>query len=168
MSHDLNPPLPPPLSAAASHLCAAAAISGRTSPSTTASSRSTPPGPRPRQSPPHRRPPAACGRSQSSPAASLRRPSVILGVTNPFFAKTLQHWPHIIRIGDMKQAGRWAEQEPSGRWVQSHPPVPPGTASSFQPGKLSCVQRAGVSVLLRGNGQTDESQEAEKPEDAGF
>ncbi|XP_006631043.2 DENN/MADD domain containing 6Aa isoform X1 [Lepisosteus oculatus] len=32
-------------------------------------------------------------------------PSVILGVTNPFFAKTLQHWPHIIRIGDMKQAG---------------------------------------------------------------
>ncbi|KAG8225110.1 hypothetical protein J437_LFUL004031 [Ladona fulva] len=24
-------------------------------------------------------------------------PPVILGVTNPFFAKTLQHWPHIIR-----------------------------------------------------------------------
>lgn len=38
---------------------------------------------------------------------SIYRPSVILGVTNPFFAKTLQHWPHIIRIGDMKQAGRW-------------------------------------------------------------
>lgn len=37
---------------------------------------------------------------------SFYRPSVILGVTNPFFAKTLQHWPHIIRIGDMKQAGR--------------------------------------------------------------
>uniref|UniRef100_T1IWF4 UDENN domain-containing protein n=1 Tax=Strigamia maritima TaxID=126957 RepID=T1IWF4_STRMM len=27
-------------------------------------------------------------------------PPVILGVTNPFFAKTLQHWPHILRIGD--------------------------------------------------------------------
>ncbi|XP_041458925.1 protein DENND6A-like [Lytechinus variegatus] len=27
-------------------------------------------------------------------------PSVILGVTNPFFAKTLQHWPHIVRIGE--------------------------------------------------------------------
>ncbi|UYV73994.1 DENND6A, partial [Cordylochernes scorpioides] len=26
-------------------------------------------------------------------------PPVILGVTNPFFAKTLQHWPHIIRVG---------------------------------------------------------------------
>ncbi|ETE72413.1 hypothetical protein L345_01761, partial [Ophiophagus hannah] len=32
-------------------------------------------------------------------------PSVILGVTNPFFAKTLQHWPHIIRIGDIKVSG---------------------------------------------------------------
>ncbi|KAL2091659.1 hypothetical protein ACEWY4_013922 [Coilia grayii] len=37
-------------------------------------------------------------------------PSVILGVTNPFFAKTLQHWPHIIRIGDMKQTGEVAKQ----------------------------------------------------------
>ncbi|KAJ3602543.1 hypothetical protein NHX12_030295 [Muraenolepis orangiensis] len=37
-------------------------------------------------------------------------PSVILGVTNPFFAKTLQHWPHIVRIGDMKQAGEMAKQ----------------------------------------------------------
>ncbi|XP_076053198.1 protein DENND6A isoform X2 [Oratosquilla oratoria] len=27
-------------------------------------------------------------------------PAVILGVTNPFFAKTLQHWPHIIRIAE--------------------------------------------------------------------
>nr|SVE72831.1 EOG090X031T [Ceriodaphnia reticulata] len=26
-------------------------------------------------------------------------PPVLLGVTNPFFAKALQHWPHIIRIG---------------------------------------------------------------------
>lgn len=27
-------------------------------------------------------------------------PPVILGVTNPFFAKTLQHWPHTIRLGE--------------------------------------------------------------------
>uniref|UniRef100_A0A914ZGA7 UDENN domain-containing protein n=1 Tax=Parascaris univalens TaxID=6257 RepID=A0A914ZGA7_PARUN len=27
-------------------------------------------------------------------------PNVILGVTNPFFTKTLQHWPHIVRVGD--------------------------------------------------------------------
>ncbi|CAG2105847.1 unnamed protein product [Medioppia subpectinata] len=31
-------------------------------------------------------------------------PPIILGVTNPFFAKTLQHWPHIIRIGDYGSA----------------------------------------------------------------
>ncbi|XP_014798655.1 PREDICTED: protein DENND6A [Calidris pugnax] len=37
-------------------------------------------------------------------------PSVILGVTNPFFAKTLQHWPHIIRIGDMKLPGEVPKQ----------------------------------------------------------
>jgi len=28
-------------------------------------------------------------------------PPVMLGVTNPFFAKTLQQWPHIIRVGEM-------------------------------------------------------------------
>lgn len=27
-------------------------------------------------------------------------PNVILGVTNPFFVKTLQHWPHTIRLDD--------------------------------------------------------------------
>ncbi|XP_078517693.1 protein DENND6A isoform X1 [Lissotriton helveticus] len=37
-------------------------------------------------------------------------PSIILGVTNPFFAKTLQHWPHIIRIGDVKLAGEIPKQ----------------------------------------------------------
>ena len=35
------------------------------------------------------------------PCTSIFSPPVILGVTNPFFAKTLQHWPHIIRIGEM-------------------------------------------------------------------
>ncbi|KAH0630139.1 hypothetical protein JD844_012807 [Phrynosoma platyrhinos] len=40
----------------------------------------------------------------------LFRPSVILGVTNPFFAKTLQHWPHIIRIGDIKLSGEVPKQ----------------------------------------------------------
>lgn len=27
-------------------------------------------------------------------------PNIILGVTNPFFAKTLQHWPHLIKLSD--------------------------------------------------------------------
>ncbi|OQV19571.1 Protein DENND6B [Hypsibius exemplaris] len=31
-------------------------------------------------------------------------PRIILGVTNPFFVKTLQHWPHIVRVGDSAAA----------------------------------------------------------------
>uniref|UniRef100_A0A3Q4HUC6 DENN/MADD domain containing 6B n=1 Tax=Neolamprologus brichardi TaxID=32507 RepID=A0A3Q4HUC6_NEOBR len=32
-------------------------------------------------------------------------PSVVLGVTNPFFIKTFQSWPHIVRLGEVKMAG---------------------------------------------------------------
>ena len=31
---------------------------------------------------------------------NLPSPQVILGVTNPFFAKALDHWPHIIKAAD--------------------------------------------------------------------
>lgn len=31
-------------------------------------------------------------------------PNVILGVTNPFFIKTFQSWPHIIRLGELKMS----------------------------------------------------------------
>lgn len=34
-------------------------------------------------------------------AKASATPNVILGVTNPFFAKTLQQWPHIVRVGEM-------------------------------------------------------------------
>ena len=27
----------------------------------------------------------------------------MLGVTNPFFAKMLQHWPNIVRVGDVSE-----------------------------------------------------------------
>ncbi|XP_033017355.1 protein DENND6B isoform X1 [Lacerta agilis] len=37
-------------------------------------------------------------------------PSVVLGVTNPFFIKTLQHWPHILRLGDLKMTGDLPKQ----------------------------------------------------------
>ncbi|XP_074247176.1 protein DENND6B isoform X5 [Saimiri boliviensis] len=33
-------------------------------------------------------------------------PNVVLGVTNPFFIKTLQHWPHILRVGEPKMSGK--------------------------------------------------------------
>uniref|UniRef100_A0A4W3IMP8 DENN/MADD domain containing 6B n=1 Tax=Callorhinchus milii TaxID=7868 RepID=A0A4W3IMP8_CALMI len=37
-------------------------------------------------------------------------PNVVLGVTNPFFIKTFQHWPHILRIGDVKMSGDLPKQ----------------------------------------------------------
>lgn len=38
-------------------------------------------------------------------------PAVILGVTNPFFAKTLQHWPHIIRITNGSSMGEFSNEK---------------------------------------------------------
>ncbi|XP_044285713.1 protein DENND6B isoform X2 [Varanus komodoensis] len=37
-------------------------------------------------------------------------PRVVLGVTNPFFVKMLQHWPHVLRLGDLKMAGDLPKQ----------------------------------------------------------
>uniref|UniRef100_A0A6Q2X1H2 UDENN domain-containing protein n=1 Tax=Esox lucius TaxID=8010 RepID=A0A6Q2X1H2_ESOLU len=37
-------------------------------------------------------------------------PNVILGVTNPFFIKTFQSWPHIIRLGELKMSGDLPKQ----------------------------------------------------------
>uniref|UniRef100_H3CCG5 DENN/MADD domain containing 6B n=1 Tax=Tetraodon nigroviridis TaxID=99883 RepID=H3CCG5_TETNG len=31
-------------------------------------------------------------------------PSVLLGVTNPFFIKTFENWPHVVRLGETKMA----------------------------------------------------------------
>uniref|UniRef100_A0A8D1D479 DENN domain containing 6B n=1 Tax=Sus scrofa TaxID=9823 RepID=A0A8D1D479_PIG len=41
---------------------------------------------------------------------SLSRPNVVLGVTNPFFIKTLQHWPHILRVGEPRMSGDLPKQ----------------------------------------------------------
>ncbi|XP_038115021.1 uncharacterized protein LOC6053032 [Culex quinquefasciatus] len=38
-------------------------------------------------------------------------PSIILGVTNPFFAKTLQHWPHTIRLQDSAESQALLKQK---------------------------------------------------------
>ena len=32
-----------------------------------------------------------------------KRPSLIIGVTNPFFCKVLQHWPNIIKVADVSK-----------------------------------------------------------------
>lgn len=42
--------------------------------------------------------------SQKHSSSQIRtQPSLIIGVTNPFFAKLLNHWPHVIRINDNKE-----------------------------------------------------------------
>ncbi|XP_067861380.1 protein DENND6B isoform X4 [Heptranchias perlo] len=46
----------------------------------------------------------------SDTVLALTRPNVVLGVTNPFFIKTFQHWPHIIRIGEVKMSGDLPKQ----------------------------------------------------------
>uniref|UniRef100_A0A8C0H7G7 DENN domain containing 6B n=1 Tax=Chelonoidis abingdonii TaxID=106734 RepID=A0A8C0H7G7_CHEAB len=33
-------------------------------------------------------------------------PNIVVGVTNPFFIKTLQHWPHLLRIGELRMSGK--------------------------------------------------------------
>uniref|UniRef100_U3K9Y1 DENN domain containing 6B n=1 Tax=Ficedula albicollis TaxID=59894 RepID=U3K9Y1_FICAL len=37
-------------------------------------------------------------------------PNIVVGVTNPFFIKTLQHWPHILRVGELRMAGDLPKQ----------------------------------------------------------
>ncbi|XP_059613940.1 protein DENND6B [Phlebotomus argentipes] len=49
-------------------------------------------------------------------------PSVILGVTNPFFAKTLQHWPHTIRLTD-SSAGALPRVRSTSRLLEAAPGV---------------------------------------------
>uniref|UniRef100_A0A3Q3J010 UDENN domain-containing protein n=1 Tax=Monopterus albus TaxID=43700 RepID=A0A3Q3J010_MONAL len=36
--------------------------------------------------------------------------NVVLGVTNPFFIKTFQSWPHVVRLGEVKMAGDLPKQ----------------------------------------------------------
>lgn len=38
---------------------------------------------------------------------TLNPPPIILGVTNPYFTKTLQHWPHIVRVTDTLKKGKY-------------------------------------------------------------
>ncbi|PKU31943.1 protein hypothetical protein [Limosa lapponica baueri] len=42
-------------------------------------------------------------------------PNIVVGVTNPFFIKTLQHWPHILRVGELRMSGKLAVEKVSVR-----------------------------------------------------
>uniref|UniRef100_A0A914W5L8 UDENN domain-containing protein n=1 Tax=Plectus sambesii TaxID=2011161 RepID=A0A914W5L8_9BILA len=63
-------------------------------------------------------------------------PKVVLGVTNPFFTKTLQHWPHIVRIGDANAgqattaaAAKVFKKSTDGRTLDTKP----GLYSQYKP-----------------------------------
>ena len=59
-------------------------------------------------------------------------PQVILGVTNPFFAKALEHWPHIIRLADITNSSEeaYASSSSSGSGRSRSP----GDGSDTKPG----------------------------------
>ncbi|XP_057597389.1 protein DENND6B isoform X24 [Hippopotamus amphibius kiboko] len=70
--------------------------------------------------------PKQCGHENLLPAPvvltsthelDLFRPNVVLGVTNPFFIKTLQHWPHILRVGEPKMSGEAVPASTQGSWA---------------------------------------------------
>ncbi|XP_044082501.1 protein DENND6B isoform X2 [Neovison vison] len=92
-------------------------------------------------------------------------PNVVLGVTNPFFIKTLQHWPHILRVGEPKMAGDLPKQVklkkpsrlktldtkpgvcPLGQSCSS-PPEPGPVGSEFS-GNLLCFPQLEVGVEVQ-------------------
>ncbi|XP_050096312.1 uncharacterized protein LOC126578096 [Anopheles aquasalis] len=60
-------------------------------------------------------------------------PSIILGVTNPFFAKTLQHWPHTIRLQDSTEAQlqrQQQQQQKQQHHTNHHQQSQPSTAAA--------------------------------------
>lgn len=73
-------------------------------------------------------------------------PPVILGVTNPFFAKTLQHWPHIIRLCDIPSAGTQKHKLKKAGNVKID--SKPGVYTQYRP----CLQKDKIILkkLLKG------------------
>ncbi|CAB4002107.1 DENND6A-like isoform X1 [Paramuricea clavata] len=59
-------------------------------------------------------------------------PPIIIGVTNPFFAKTLQHWPHILRIGPMNNLVIGSRPSPLGNEKKSFE-AKPGIYTRYKP-----------------------------------
>uniref|UniRef100_A0A672R192 Protein DENND6B-like n=1 Tax=Sinocyclocheilus grahami TaxID=75366 RepID=A0A672R192_SINGR len=101
-------------------------------------------------------------------------PNVILGVTNPFFIKTFQCWPHIIRLGDLKMPSEvqsailrrhLLEQTesfilPLERYLESLMPLqrsmspwktPPQIRSFSQDEFMKTLEQAGQQLTLKGD-----------------
>ncbi|KAG8253609.1 Protein dennd6a [Homalodisca vitripennis] len=59
-------------------------------------------------------------------------PPIILGVTNPFFAKTLQHWPHIIKVPDSSNGSFQKHKIRKGNHLKMLD-TKPGVYTQYQP-----------------------------------
>nr|XP_014426408.1 protein DENND6B [Pelodiscus sinensis] len=60
-------------------------------------------------------------------------PNVVVGVTNPFFIKTLQHWPHLLRIGELKMSGDFPKQVKVKKLTKLKPlDTKPGIYTSYK------------------------------------
>ncbi|XP_063220002.1 protein DENND6A isoform X2 [Bacillus rossius redtenbacheri] len=60
-------------------------------------------------------------------------PPVILGVTNPFFVKTLQHWPHIIRVCESPYFATSTKHKPKNGSNVKLVDSKPGVYTHYQP-----------------------------------
>jgi len=60
------------------------------------------------------------------------RPQVILGVTNPFFVKTLSNWPHLIRLVDQSDGEEEVMRMGGGRSL-SDGSDKPGVHTKYKP-----------------------------------
>nr|XP_045219302.1 protein DENND6B isoform X7 [Macaca fascicularis] len=80
-------------------------------------------------------------------------PNVVLGVTNPFFIKTLQHWPHILRVGEPKMSGDLPKQvklkKPSRLKTLDTKPGLSSRARTPQPGPPTPAPLPGLSSRAR-------------------
>lgn len=82
-------------------------------------------------------------------------PSAVLGVTNPFFAKSLLHWPHIIRIGgSSSKAAQRVKKMDLLKTLDSKP----GVYSTYKP-FLSCDKDI-IKKLAKGT-QTSRPREVQ-------
>ncbi|CAI5448082.1 unnamed protein product [Caenorhabditis angaria] len=64
---------------------------------------------------------------------SRNPPRVILGVTNPFFTKALDHWPHILKIAE-NTGEKDESHKPRKNWSSSRTlDIPPGLYTQYKP-----------------------------------
>ncbi|CAL2042019.1 unnamed protein product [Caenorhabditis brenneri] len=79
-------------------------------------------------------------------------PRVILGVTNPFFIKALDHWPHILKVAEQgSEIGGDDMKKPKKTWAVSRTlDTPPGLYTQYKP-LLSKDKSLAKKLLKSGN-----------------